>query len=283
MNDRFEIEFEARLVYARGEHIELERVVVHGSHPEIAYERALRAAEENRLGRELLGIAELTPHRGQDWLAPPGIGREVGWAPEKDGLAAFRDPRWAGVPCPPELLEEALREPALVLELDGLERVDWASLDGPHLARDLQRLAAVERRHAEVALGVVWGLVDLGEVHPATAATVTFLVALAPEPRVVVRAAIVEVLAVFAEIVVEVPGRVRSAAAERLRLLGEGEARGIEDQAAASLARVASLRAALVAEAVSLGALRDDADPDVRRHAVGIWRSLYRAGAVPEH
>ena len=58
---------------------------------------------------------------------------------------------------------------------------------------------------------------------------------------------------------------------------------GIEDHAAASLARVASLRAALVAEAVSLGALRDDADPDVRRHAVGIWRSLYRAGAVPEH
>jgi hypothetical protein len=179
----------------------IEPHVYTASHPEIAYQLALKRAAEPRGGRRFVGLATLA----QTFDPPTGIAtseRGEAWklVKRKEQLAAFHDPRWATVKCDPAELAEALREPATIVELDGLDAIDWGKLThayGPALdvPIDLRRLAGTDRKRRGAALGQLWAsLCHQGTIYDATAAAVPFLVKIAAHPAFPERGDVLELL-----------------------------------------------------------------------------------------
>ena len=161
------------------------------SHPEIAYQIALDRGHKARGSKRFVGFAELKVKTDDN----PLLGRmEQGDANklvvEKDKFSAFQDPKWRGIPHDPDELETALHEPACIVELDGLDDINWDLLSHAYgsaheVPLNLKRLASVDSEVREEALwNLVMTIFHQGTLYPATAAAVPFLLKLVAIPSV---------------------------------------------------------------------------------------------------
>jgi hypothetical protein len=195
------VEFVAVLVFQKDEWRVVEPYVYTATHPEIAYQLALAEGREERPG-QFLGLAELEVKTEK--VLPigemrQGDGKEL--VLPRNELSAFQDYRWIGVPCDRKELQAALREPPLLVELDGLDEIEWDRLShayGParDVPLDLQRLASSDRRIRDRAFSRLDGSIyHQGSIYEATAAAVPFLVRLASDPALPNRSKILKLLA----------------------------------------------------------------------------------------
>jgi hypothetical protein len=263
--------FLAVLVFeeARGRR-SIEPHVFTASHPEIAYRLALARGAEPRFARRFVGLAELEP----TFEDPPNIGKtEGGDARElirsKEELAAFTDARWTGVEPDPRELADALREPAALLALDGLDAVDWASLShayGPaaDVPIDLRRLASADPEARREALWQLQGTIyHQGTLYDATPAAIGFLVRIATHPAYPDRC---EVLAFLREI-----AQSTDVTEDQVRAVWVGcskwnglDAAATEKGIADTMATLARVRGALAEYRPAFVALASDPDQSVR-------------------
>jgi hypothetical protein len=203
---REQVNFAAVLVFKEGTRRRaVEPHVFSATHPEVAYRCALAKGREARYEREFVGLAELAVT--VEDVAP--VGKTEGGDPfelvvPKEQLSAFQDPRWIGVPPDPAEVEAALREPPALVDLPGLDQVDWSRVSHAYgqaldVPIDLRRLASTD---AEVRANALWQLggsiCHQGDIFDATAAAVPFLVALASSAALPNRVDILELLAEIA-------------------------------------------------------------------------------------
>ena len=152
------------------------------THPEIAYQLALAQGREERYGLKFIGIGELAVNSDD----PSRLGMsEGGNADElvvaKSELSAFSEPRWMNKPHDENELAAALAGPPLLMELAGLNSVDWENLSHAYGAAkdvplDLQRLASSDAEVRKRAAWRLWGSIyHQGDIFSATATAVPFL------------------------------------------------------------------------------------------------------------
>lgn len=177
------INFLAVLVFDHGDGwVSLHPHTLTASHPEIAYQLALRAGKNPLGSKRLVGLSELTMIQGEGpRAAEMKLGDPADLVKEKSGLSAFQDPRWLGVSCDPNAVEEALSEPIIAFEPKDLEAVDWGRLShafGP--AQDvpvfLRRLGAQDPQIRKKALyTLLMTILHQGSLYSATVAAIPFL------------------------------------------------------------------------------------------------------------
>jgi hypothetical protein len=226
--------------------------VYSAGHPEIAYQCALAEGREERHGNRFVGLADLRVNTED---VSPVAEMQQGDASElvipKDDLPAFQDPRWAGVPHDPEELANALREPPSLVDLDGLDVIDWERLShayGParDVPIDLQRLASSDADVRDSALWQLYGSIyHQGTLYSATAAAVPFLVRLASDPSLPNRAQIRDLLASIAKSSAVNPEEIRKAWAWRCTNFGEAYAKPTEEMANDEIEKRAAVQRAL--------------------------------------
>lgn len=181
-----QIEFIAELVFEKMPGWwNIEPYLLVASHPEIAYQIALARGHQARGSKRFVGIAELkvktddSPLLG--WMEQ-GDANEL--VVEKDKLSAFQDPKWRGIPHDPDELEAAFREPAYIVELDGLDDIPWNRLSRAYgsahdVPLNLKRLALVDSEVREQALwNLIMEIFHQGTIYLATATAVPFLLKL---------------------------------------------------------------------------------------------------------
>jgi hypothetical protein len=226
--------------------------VYSASHPEIAYQCALTNGCEERYGKRFVGLADL---RVKTEEVPPIAETRQGNASElvipKDDLPAFRDPRWAAAPHDPDELANALREPPSLVDLDGLDVIDWERLShayGParDVPLDLQRLASSD---ADVRASALWQLygsiIHQGTLYSATAAAVPFLLRLASHPSIPNRNEIRDLLTSIAKACAVDPEKIRKAWAWRRANFGEVYSKPTEEMAKDQIENLSAVQRAL--------------------------------------
>jgi hypothetical protein len=202
----------------------------------------------------------------------------------KERLSAFQDPRWSGVPHDPAEVEAALREPPALVDLPGLDGVDWGRLSHAYgraldVPIDLRRLASSD---ADVHANALWQLggsiYHQGDIFDATAAAVPFLIALASSAALPNR---VEILEFLTEVAVSAtassPELIRAGWAKRQAewpaiAFGRPPAEIAEAQIAADLA----VKSALKEANDILRRLVDDADSAVGAAAQAVMQAMER-------
>ena len=123
----------------------------------------------------------------------------------KEQLAAFLDPRWIGVECSEKEIANALREPPVLVELEGLSDIPWGTLTHAYgtasdVPIDLRRVASSDPELRQKALSQLDGSIyHQGTLYPATAHAIPFLVRLATDPVLPNRRDICEFLEAIAE------------------------------------------------------------------------------------
>jgi hypothetical protein len=253
------------------------------AHPEIAYQLALADGNEQRYGRRFLGLSHLEESTDD----VPQVARTQGGdaaelVVEKEMLAAFQDPRWAGVPCDPERLAAALRGPPALFDVEGLDAIPWHTYShayGPatDVPKDIRRLASSD---ADVRDGARWRLggsvYHQGTLYPAAAVAVPFLVRLAADPRLPDRAGLLGLLEAIAESAAVDPDKLRQAWAWRQEHFGEIYAKTTAEMAEAEVASFRAVLETLLARRGAIETLGADDDPAVAKAAAAVLAHLAR-------
>lgn len=251
--------------------------VYHASHPEIAYQLALADGNEQRYGRRFLGLSRLEETAEEvEPIACSQKGDAQALVARKEDLTAFRGPHWEAVPVDEVELANALREPPLLFELEGLAEIPWhkykhaygAASDVP---KDIRRLASSEVEVREQALWQLFGSIyHQGTIYSATAVAVPFLLRLASDKRLPGRFQLCELLDAIAESAVVDPVKLREAWAWRLKHFGEIFAKPTAEMAEDEIADFLAVRRAFHDRLDVLRDLRSDSDPDVAKIAASI-------------
>jgi hypothetical protein len=274
--------FQATLIYDEGDGgCREEHRVYHATHPEIAYQRALAHGKERRAPRRFVGLSHL---EGTDVEVEPYELFQEGDANElvvrKEQLAAFSDPRWKTVACDEDELAHALREPPLVVKLEGLENVPWheylhAYGNAADFPIELPRMASADPDVRSQAHWVVAGATcHQGTIYPATAAALPFLIRLAGDRRTPDRNKIWALLGEIAESSAIDPGEIRKAWAWRRKNFGEIYASPIDEMAASEVETRERIFAIFLE---NIAAIRQAAEePDVRSEVESVLGHLER-------
>lgn len=285
------IDFVAVLVYAAGPgRRAVESHVFSASHPEIAYQCALAKGNEERRGREFEGLAELiatTDDTPRIAKTEAGDAREL--ITPKERLSAFEDARWTGILHNPDELASAFAEAPLLIEIPGLDNIDWSRLSyayGPatDVPLDLQRLAS---SNADMRANALWqlggGIYHQGDVFDATAVAIPFLVMLASTPSLPNRNEILELLeAIATSAAAANPEAIRKGWAERrAKYPTLAFARPVEGIAEAQIAAGLAVKDALQRAKNTLSTLAEDPDNAIREHARSVLRALNRGSRGP--
>jgi hypothetical protein len=278
--------FLAVLIYDNGNGWRSEEpYVYHASHPEIAYQRALADGEEHRYGRQFLGLSRLEEiAREIERIARSQKGDAKELVVRKEDLAAFCDPRWSGVPCDPTELANALRDPPLLVEVEGLEQIRWHQY--PHaygpatdVPRNIRRLASSQTKVREQALWELSGSIyHQGTLYGATAVAIPCILRLAADTRVPDRPKMCRFLAAVAESAAVDATRIRDAWALRGKKLGEVFGKPTAEMAEEEIANVRAVRGAFLDHLHLLQKLQSDADSEVARIGMSIAQGLSTAG-----
>jgi hypothetical protein len=278
--------FLAVLIYEDGNAWRCEEPrVYHVTHPEIAYQLALADGNEQRYGRRFLGLSHLeetTEEVEPITHSQKGDAREL--VVDKDALVVFSDPRWKGVPFDQAELENALREPPLLFEIEGLEKIPWHNYTHAYgtasdVPKDIRRLASSE---SEVREGALWQLsgsiYHQGTIYSATAVAVPFLLQLALDRRLPDRPELCELLDEVAKSAAADPAKLREKWAFLGKNFGEVFAKPTAEMAEDELANFLAVRQAFLDRLGALQELQSDSDPEVAKVAASIVRHLERAG-----
>jgi hypothetical protein len=244
------IAFLAVLIYDEGNGRRCEEPrVYHATHPEIAYQLALADGKEQRYGRRFVGLSHL--EETEDDIEP--IARSFGGdATElvvtKEELAAFLDQRWQTNVCDPHDLAAALREPPLLIQVDGLDKIRWHLFTHAYgiaseLPKDIRRLASSDPEIRAQALWELFGSIyHQGTIYPATIVAVPFIIRLASDPRMPDPVKIWELLAAIAESSAIDPKKIREVWAWRRENFGENYAKSSAQMAEEEVATRANVR-----------------------------------------
>ena len=280
--------FVAVLIYENGNGWRCEEPrVYHATHPEIAYQLALADGNEQRYGRRFLGLSHLEETTEEvEPIARSQWGDASELVVSKDDLAAFCDPRWKDVPFDETELANALREPPLLFEVDGLEKIRWHEYSHAYgtaseVPKDIRRLASSEAEVREQALWQLFGSIyHQGTIYSATAAAVRFLLRLALDKRLPDRAKLCELLDAVAESAAIDPVALRKAWAWRRKSFGEIYAKPTAQMAEDEVANFLAVRRAFLDCVNPIKELRADSDPGIANSADSILRHLERSGGA---
>ena len=183
--------FLAVLIYDEGNGRRCEEPrVYYTTHPEIAYQLAIADGEDQRYGRQFVGLSDL--EETDEDIEP--IGRSQGGDARelvvpKESLIAFSDPRWSAHPCSEKELADALRGPPLLFEVEDLDKIRWHEYSHAYgfaseLPKDIWRLASSDAEVRDQALWELSGSIyHQGTIYPATAMALPFLLGLASDRR----------------------------------------------------------------------------------------------------
>lgn len=274
--------FAAILIYEDGNGWRCEEPRVYrATHPEIAYQLALADGNEQRYGRRFLGLSHLeetTEEVEPITRSQKGDAREL--VVRKEELAAFCDPRWKAMPGDETELANALREPPLLLEIEGLDKIRWHEYSHAYgtaseVPKDIRRLASAEAEVREQALGQLFGSIyHQGTIYSATAVAVPFLLQLATDKRLPDRSKLCELLEAVAESAAVDPTKLRAAWAWQRKNFGEIFAKPTAEMAEAEVANFLAVRQAFLDCLDAIETLQSDSDPNVANKAASILRSL---------
>jgi hypothetical protein len=290
MNDQLPTyDFLAVLVYENGPNRRCEEPRIYSAvHPEIAYQKALADGGEQRYGQQFVGLS----HLEETADGGPLISRTQGGAAaelvvDKDQLAAFSDPRWAGVECDQAILNAALREPDLLFEVDGLEEIPWHTYSHAYgiaidIPRDLRRLASSDAMIREKALWELGGSIyHQGTIYSATAVAVPFLIQLITDQRLPARAEICNFLVEIAESSAIHPDQIRKNWNWRREHLGENWPKSSDQMAEDEIADVTAVRHAFLENIEAIRKCCSDEDPEVRKHGSLILQQVEAPSQAP--
>ena len=285
------IEFIAVLVFEEGpERRSIEEHVFRANHPEIAYQCALAKGGEERYGRQFVGLAELCVKSEE--VAPFCV-IQSGSASEivcpKGNLSAFNDSRWVDVSPDEAELEAALREPPMLVDLDGLDAVEWGELTHAYgsardVPLDLRRLASSVPAVRDAALWELQGSIyHQSDVYDATAAAVPFLIRLASCSAPPNRCDILDLVAEIARSAFWDPDKIRKAWAKaRARYSATWGDTGM-DIAEQRIANMQLVQPALIACSDQLRALLADANERIRTSAKLILQETAKRPDADHH
>ena len=179
---------------------------IRATHPEIAYQLALKRGAEEPYSLQFLGLSHLQVAAEEvHGISRSAQGDAQALVSPKADLAAFHDPRWTHVECTAAEIEEALREPPMMVELDGLDDIPWSTLGHAYgSAQDvplqLKRLASNDKKHQEDALWKLTAAIfHQGDIYDSSVAAIPFLVTIATTATVPNRVDLCETLADVAE------------------------------------------------------------------------------------
>lgn len=276
------VDFVAVLIYEDGENRYSEEPhVISASHPEIAYQIAMSRGAEQRYGRRFVGLSHLEPAVGEiEPIACSRGGNANDYVSPKSQLAAFSDPRWSDVECTEEELAEALREPPLLVELEGLNDIPWQTLThayGPavDVPTDLRRIGSSDPQLRENAVWQLGGSIyHQGTLYPATASAIPFLIRLATNHTLPNRGEICGLLEVIAESCAFEADEIRKAWAWRKESFGETYDAPSEEMAEREIASYDASRAIMMAHLSELQSLADDDDGEVAEYGREILEHL---------
>ncbi len=276
--------FLAVLIYEDGPGRRCEEPRVYSaSHPEIAYQLALADGNEQRYGRRFLGLSHLEETTEDiESIARSQAGNASELVVRKDSLAAFSDPRWQGVKCDEKELADALREPPLLLEIEGLDAVPWhqythAYGSASELPKDIRRLASSDPEFREQAAWQLLGsLYHQGTLYPATTVAAPFLVRLALDKRLPDRSKVLEVLDALAESAAVDPAKIRKTWEWGRKNFGERYSKPSAEMAEDEVASFLGVRRALLAHRAGFQELVSDKDAETAKLARSILKHLDR-------
>jgi hypothetical protein len=259
--------------------------VYSASHPEIAYQLALAEGNEQRYGRRFLGLSHLeVTTEDVEPIARSQGGDASELVVRKDALAAFSDPRWKGVKCDETELANALREPPLLLEIEGLDSIPWhqythAYGTASEVPKDIRRLASSNPEVREQALWQLLGSIyHQGTLYSATAAATPFILQLALDTRLPDRSKPCEVLDALAESAAVDPAKLRETWEWRRKNFGEIYSKPTAEMAEEEVANFLAVRRALLSRRSKLQQLRSEKDPEVAKLAGSILKHLDHSG-----
>lgn len=203
---REQLTFVAVLVFGDKDVCVLESRPFKASHPEIAYRLAVVSGQLKDYGREFLGLNDLNVQDASQELA--GVMKRENAAHrviKKEELPIFRDHRWCDIPYDPTELEQALSDPPVLVELPGLDDIDWHRLQHAYgsakdVPYDLKRLASTDGEAGQVALHSLYAsILHQGDVYDSTVFAVPFLFSIAEHETTPHRLALIKFLSHAAE------------------------------------------------------------------------------------
>jgi hypothetical protein len=203
---------------------------------------------------------------------------------DKEDLAAFCDPRWLDVPYDEAELAEALREPAPLFEIHGLEEVPWhkythAYGTASEVPKDIRGLVSSQGDVRNRSLWELFGSIyHQGTIYPATSIAVPFLIRIAADQRLLDRPKVCELLNAIAESCANDPERVSQNWSWRREHFGETYAKSTEEMASDELAVRGSVRLAFLDYAETIQSLVSDTDTEVSKWAASILDHLGATG-----
>lgn len=247
-------------------------------HPEIAYAKALAYGAELRYGgRQLLGLAELCEAEADD----EAIGQLMA-VPlpvlSKHELTVFQAARWAE-PVDPAVLAEALREPPLLFEPEGIDEVPWHELShayGPAIdvPRCLRALASSDAGVRDQALWELEGSIyHQGDLCDASAPAVKIMLPLIARPELPNRG---EILGFLAEIAASCgePELVRRGWQQRIAAFPKFHAHLTAQDIERFVQDVVDVRQAFRGCQPLVAPFSQDPDPELRQAAAAILELL---------
>ena len=242
------------------------------THPEIAYQLALVDGKEQRYGRRFVGLSHLEENTSEcEPISRSSKGNANDLVVKKENLSAFSDSRWREVLCDHAELAAALRGPALLFQIDGLDKIQWDELNHAYgsasdVPKDIRRLAASEPQVREQALWELSGSIyHQGTIYSATAAAVPFLLRVALHPQMLGRVEICGLLSVVAESCAFDPEKIRSTWKWRKEKLGEVFGRPTEELANEEITNMTSVRNAFRHHADMIQSICVNPDPAVAK------------------
>ncbi len=153
------------------------------SHPEIAYQFALRNAKGMLWHGAFLGLCEFqeaptSDETDESMLERPVLPHSI---PTKDALLVRMDKKWNSRRPSAEQVEAALAEPPVLFDIPGLSDVKWDALrhsygTASNIPDHLRGLASVEHQWRDSSLQMLLGLLDhQSESGQVMAACIPFL------------------------------------------------------------------------------------------------------------
>lgn len=274
--------FLAVLVYQGEDHWRYEEPHFYlASHPEIAYQLAFSDGYEHEFGRNFIGVSQLDELADGIELAPRsgrGDGRDLVVA--KARLHAFNEPKWKGIPCKADELQESLAEPTYLMKLDGLENVPWHTLThayGPayDLPKEIRRLASSEAQHRAMALDwLTCSIYHQETLYSATEAATPFILKIIANILHPDRSQLADLLASIAESAVVAPNVIREAWEWREHNLPKILGIKASEEAAKEIAVYEGVRLCLIEHLELIEQLATDVDSGVAGYAQAIARHL---------